>query len=262
MPLSAALKHSIEAVSIKSSKDLLSYIIKFAERDKTMITPLSDAIDARCCNRNVYDGKTVDRKTLTALAECGALMIPNGSPNYNYIADLVMQGNEALMDNSAARNEMMKWMRYNRKEADEQADGLAFDIIGAPPMPSAIAKPIIGFAMSSSSLNKADLKKIESSSHFAVFASSAAEVGFNLERFLLTASSMGVSCAFLNQPTESYVLAQSLKKRLSLNNEVGAILRIGYGAAPKRSRRRAVNTFIDPDVAQLQEMPVDVKFEI
>jgi hypothetical protein len=53
-----------------------------------MITPLSDAIDTRCCNRNVYDGKTVDRKTLTALAECGALMIPNGSPNYNYIADL------------------------------------------------------------------------------------------------------------------------------------------------------------------------------
>ena len=82
--------------------------------------------------------------------------------------------------------------------------------------------------------NRGDKKKLDSSSHLALFAlriNTLPEwfaLGRSLQRFLLRATEKNIAFAFLNQPCEVRDLSGLLAKDLSFTNEIPAlILRLG-----------------------------------
>ena len=97
--------------------------------------------------------------------------------------------------------------------------------------------------------NRGDKKKLDSSSHLALFAlriNTLPEwfaLGRSLQRFLLRATEKNIAFAFLNQPCEVRDLSGLLAKDLSFTNEIPAlILRLGYAKrkmpySPRKSWR-------------------------
>ena len=97
--------------------------------------------------------------------------------------------------------------------------------------------------------NRGDKKKLDSSSHLALFALRTNTLpewfalGRSLQRFLLRATEKNIAFAFLNQPCEVRDLSGLLAKDLSFTNEIPAlILRLGYAKrkmpySPRKSWR-------------------------
>ena len=78
--------------------------------------------------------------------------------------------------------------------------------------------------------NRGDKKKLDSSSHLALFALRTNTLpewfalGRSLQRFLLRATEKNIAFAFLNQPCEVRDLSGLLAKDLSFTNEIPALI--------------------------------------
>ena len=103
------------------------------------------------------------------------------------------------------RKKLKEWMRLNETQAARELDGLSYDVIGAPNMPSWISRPIVSLMLNAAMQNRSDMKKLQSSPFIAAFdgqddMAGWIETGRRLERFLLIATSHNIACAFINQP--------------------------------------------------------------
>ena len=99
--------------------------------------------------------------------------------------------------------------------------------------------------------NRKKKKKIESSSHFALFTVSENNItdwimlGRVLQRFLLKATQYGIACAVMNQPCEIAELSVKLRQNLSLSGYPVILLRVGYALPAAHSLRRPLSCFIE-----------------
>ena len=145
-------------------------------------------------------------------------------------------------------------MRYNKKHQDQTQDGLSYAVFGAPNLPRFIAKPIMSLVINEKSQNKADRKKIASSSHLVLFTSEGntlkewTDLGRVLQRFLLKTTELGISHAYLNQPNEQRQLAEEMAIELHLKGEYPIVLlRIGCGKRQAYSLRKDIQDVIISD---------------
>ncbi len=225
--------------------------IKLSQDSLNMASSLYPQIPIRQTNRSVYNGKSIPDdsiallKSVSAEACIGVHFVKNGAPEYQVISEMVYRGNSIQMNDKKFKEELQQWMRYNKKHQNETKDGLSYAVFGAPNIPRFIAKPIITGAINENSQNKNDRKRIESSSHFILFATSKNTVeqwinlGRVLERILLKTTEMGISHAYLNQPNEVSELSLEMAQRLGISNEYPTVLiRIGYGKKMPYSLRR------------------------
>ena len=156
------------------------------------------------------------------------------------------------MQNEAFKAELKSWMRFNKKHQDQTLDGLSYAVFGAPNVPRWMAEPIMSMAINAKTQNKADRDKIASASHLVLFTTREnsrrewVDLGRTLQRFLLTATELGISHAYLNQPNEEVEIASEMARTLGLAGEYPTILlRIGYGERQAYSKRRAVKDVIE-----------------
>ena len=96
------------------------------------------------------------------------------------------------------------------------------------------------------------MAKLQSSSHLVLFTLSEnseqlwIDLGRTLERFLLTATGLGLSCAYLNQPCEVKLLADEMMSNLPIHNEYPVlILRIGFASPIAYSPRKAIERMLE-----------------
>ena len=158
------------------------------------------------------------------------------------------------MQNEAFKAELKSWMRFNKKHQDQTLDGLSYAVFGAPNVPRWMAEPIMAMAINAKTQNKADREKIASASHLVLFTTREnsrrewVNLGRTLQRFLLTATELGISHAYLNQPNEEAEIASEMARTLGLDGEYPTILlRIGYGKQQAYSKRRPVEDVIIED---------------
>jgi len=176
----------------------------------------------------------------------------NGDPSFANLTDLIKKGNEIQMNDARFKNELLSWIRFNKSQVEETNSGLSHKVMQAPSMPGFIGKRIVKSFLTPVKQNKADLEKIESSSHFILLTTKNdcpeewIRLGMFLERLLLKLSSSGIASAFINPPCELESLSGGLQKALPINDEVPTlILRIGYADALPYSPRREVEEVID-----------------
>ena len=237
---------SIEAIILELTKNAL-----------TIEDSLFHQIEKRQTNRNIYNGNKISDGILQQLQ---SIPKENGiqfyfteinTPFANTITQYIMKGNEIQMADIAFKNELLSWMRFNKKQVEATHNGLSYLVFGNPPLPRILARPIVSLFLKPNAQNKSDRKKIDSSSHFVVCATQRDTIeewinlGRTLQRFLLKVTEIGISYAFLNQPCEVAALAFDLREKLPVNKEHPTLrMRIGYAKQIPYSPRKKIETLL------------------
>ena len=240
------IERSIEAI-----------ILELTKNDLTIEDSLFHQIEKRQTNRNIYNGNKISDGILQQLQsipkENGIQFYFNeiNTPFANTITQYIMKGNEIQMADIAFKNELLSWMRFNKKQVEATHNGLSYLVFGNPPLPRILARPIVSLFLKPNAQNKSDRKKIDSSSHFVVCTTKQDTIeewinlGRTLQRFLLKVTEIGISYAFLNQPCEVAALAFDLREKLPVNKEHPTlIMRIGYAKQIPYSPRKKIETLL------------------
>ena len=231
--------------------------IKLAKNNEITVDRLFRQIEKRQTNRSIYTGDKISGECLKQLQsiykenQIQLYFTQTGTPFADKIREYIMKGNEIQMNDTAFKDELLSWMRFNRKEAETTQNGLSYELFESPSLPKLIAKPIVSLFLNPKKQNRSDLKKIASSSHFVVFTTSHntirewIDLGRTLQRFLLKAAETGIACSFLNQPCEIPRLASELRDKLPVNGEYPTlILRIGYANHMPYSKRKEIERIL------------------
>ncbi len=215
-------------------------------------------IQERQTNRSVYKGTIVQNSILNQLRELPTEenvrvhFFKNGDSSFSSLTDLIKKGNEIQMNDERFKNELLSWIRLNKRQVEKTNSGLSHKVMQAPSMPGFIGKRIVRSFLTPAKQNKSDREKIKSSSHFILLTTKNncpeewIRSGLFLERLLIKLTSLGIASAFINPPCELESLSGELQKTLPINDEVPTlILRIGYADRMPSSPRKTVENVID-----------------
>lgn len=232
-------------------------ILELTKNDLTIENPLFHQIEKRQTNRSVYNGNKVSDEMLQQLQSIQKeeavqfYFAEMGTPFADKITKYILKGNEIQMNDVAFKNELLSWMRFNKKQVKATQNGLSYLVFGNPSLLGIFARPIVSLFLKPNVQNKSDRKKIGSSSHFVLCTTQNntmeewLDLGRSLQRFLLKTTEMGISYAFLNQPCEITTLSIALQKELPINKEYPTlILRIGYTNPVPYSPRKDIETLV------------------
>lgn len=218
--------------------------------------PLFDAIPLRQSTRANYDGRPITAVDLAVLERAGAepgvrLVILTEETARAKLRDLIVAGNDAQMTDPAFVAELLEWIRFNPRDAMRTGDGLLSAASGSPSLPGAVGRRL--FPLVATPKGEADryARQAASTPAFAVFFAERADnehwtaVGRACQRMLLTATTLGLRHAFVNQPVEVAAFRSDLA---ALAGEAGRrpdlMLRLGYGPTMPYSPRRPVDAVL------------------
>ena len=221
------------------------------DREDTDTPTLFDAIEVRQSNRGNYDGKEVSSQDLRVLQEAGqgkgvSMRILTEPSDMETIKDFICQANSVQLKDTLFKEELKSWVRFNGKEAKENGDGLFGKCMGHPSAPRWIGGMIFDYGVTEKKENKKIRNAIDSSAGIAVIVSEQddpahwIEAGRCYERFALTATSLGIHNAHLNQPVEVQEIRPAFAKALGLpkGSRPDLVLRFGRGSRLPMSFRR------------------------
>ena len=224
---------------------LASARLSESSQTDTELKKLFPAIVQRRTNRTAYEVRSLAEGELEKLQKLtagqkAAIRIVTDKTIQASIAELVSQGDRIQMSDPAFRQEVGSWVRSNWTR---RGDGIAAYGFGIPGIISWMGP----WFMRTFDLGKPQAKKDyqfakEAAALIIVHGEdtkeSLLEVGEIFERFVLTANSMGLQYAFLNQPVEVRDLRTRLRAILGLADLPQLLFRIGYAEPQKRAMPR------------------------
>lgn len=238
-------------------QNLAGIIVKLTKTLHIVEDNLFYQIEKRQTNRSIYTGSKIPDGNLEQFQilrkenNIQFYFTEIGTPLADTITEYIMKGNEIQMSDFAFKEELLTWMRFNKKQVEVTQSGLSYQVFGNPPLLKVLAKPIVNRFLKPEIQNKSDKKKIDSSSHLVVCTTRYNTIeewvglGRMLQRLLLKATEQGIVCAFLNQPCEVAELAKTLREILPVNMEYPTlILRIGYAKPLPYSPRKGMEKLL------------------
>lgn len=176
-----------------------------------------------------------------------SLLILSDRPRIEQVLEYVVRGNSAQMADPAFVDELERWIRFSGQDAVRRGDGLFAASSGNPVVPAWIGEWMFGLFFTPEAENDKYARQLRSSAGVAVFVGQTSdkahwvEVGSACERFALQATTMGVRCAFVNQPVEVAALRPQFAALLGLGElRPDLVLRFGRGPTLPPSLRRPV----------------------
>jgi hypothetical protein len=228
-------------------------LVRLSESKAKSASPLFDAIPARQSTRNEYDQRQIPSADLQKLEQASkgqgvsALMITENQP-IEALVEYVQAGNRQQYGDKAFVEELIRWLRFNDGEALQHRDGLSTRCSGNPSTPRWLGSLFVRSSNGDDQAKK-DAKNMRSSAGLLLFVSERndkaawVETGRAYERVALTATTLNIKSAFLNQPVEVPALRSQLQARFNLDSAYPQLLlRCGYSQAMPRSVRRPVET--------------------
>jgi hypothetical protein len=214
-------------------------------------SPLFDAISLRQNTRSAYDGRLIKNEDLDQLMalqlEPGvALHFATNPTAMETYLEYIHLGNLAQYAEPAFLDELIAWLRFNKKEALSSMDGLYSICSGNPQVPRFIGKMFVKGTKPQQQAD-ADAAKFRSSPVAVVVASESDDraswvrTGQVYERLILKMTSLNIKSAFLNQPIEVSNLRGEFQTAIGLGSSLPQLLvRFGYADAMPKSLRRPV----------------------
>ncbi|MBC7943002.1 hypothetical protein H7X68_00670 [Candidatus Saccharibacteria bacterium] len=210
-------------------------------------------MDKRQSNRHKYTGKPIPQADLTRLqnveGEVGikAKIVTDQSAKLQLV-ELVQEANSEQMKNQAYKDELITWMRFNKREARTKGDGLTYAVLGNPALPfRAIGSMIVKSFLKPDKQNSRDNALLDSSSAFMVFSiqkndkTNWIKLGRYFERIALTATELGIVNSHYNQPFETKSLEGKVNSLTFLNGSYPCLMiRLGYAKPMPYSPRRSI----------------------
>ncbi len=218
-------------------------------------SPLFDAIPTRQNTRSEYDGQPIPGADMDQLQsmplESGVtLRFTTSQPDLETTLEYVNQGNLNQYADKAFIDELIYWLRFNKKEALASLDGLYSVCSGNPEVPRLVGKMFVAGTKPQQQAD-ADAKKLRSSAGTIVIASESdgksawVRTGQVYERMALTMTSLNVKSAFLNQPIEVANLRSQFQSTMGLGDSLPQLLvRFGYADPMPCSLRRPVDQVV------------------
>lgn len=219
-------------------------------------SPLFRAMAERQSTRGEYDSRPLAPDELAQLERAGTtervtMLLLTARPKLELVLEYVVQGNTAQMNDKAFVDELKAWIRFSGHDAVWLGDGLFAASSGNPVVPAWLGGLMFGLFFTPKAENDKYAKLMRSSAGVAVFVGVAddkahwVEVGRACERFLLQATTMGVRCAFVNQPVEVAALRPQFASFLGVGAQrPDLVLRFGRGPKLPPSLRRPVQAVI------------------
>ncbi|MBR6177509.1 MAG: nitroreductase [Bacteroidales bacterium] len=220
-------------------------VVTFRQSETVTPDPLLDQIKKRHTHRGEFTGKKIPSDLIKILQsvekeENTDFTIFDGETNEaKLIKEKIYLGNDIQMSDTAFKNELVEWMRFNKKDIKENQNGLCYNVLGFPATPKFVGKKMVRMFLSPKAQNKTDNGVNNSASAFCLFSTAAKSeadyiaVGKTLERVLLKITELNLAYSFSNQPCEVEPLSLKLREELSLTNYPSVVIRIGYGEEPK-----------------------------
>ncbi len=215
------------------------------------------AIPSRQCTRTEYDGKPIAPRQLSQLQNLSlepgiAAQVTVEPSGLATIADYIHQSTLRQYAIPPFRQELIHWLRFNKKEAVAALDGLYSACTGNPTVPRWLGQRFVAGAEPRDQAD-ADVKKLRSSAG-AVVITSASEskgdwvrTGQVYQRMALQLTAWNIKSAFLNQPVEVESVRSQLQNALDLGTARPQLLvRFGYANSMPRSLRRPVEQVLIP----------------
>jgi len=212
---------------------------------------LFDAIPIRQNTRSEYDGqpvKAIDLDEIQALAlEPGVTLHFVTTPaNIENLLEYVNRGNLIQYADQAFVDELIHWLRFNKKESLASLDGLYTLCSGNPEVPGWLGRMVVAGTKPQDQADT-DAKKLRSSAGAAIVATETEDrtawvrTGQVYERMALKMTALNIKSAFLNQPVEVAEVRGQFQTAMSLGTALPQLLvRFGYAEPMPQSVRRAV----------------------
>jgi hypothetical protein len=217
--------------------------------DTPQKSPLFDAIPKRQNTRSEYDGQPIQPADLEQLQnlplEPGVTLHFMLEPaKLETVLEYVHQGNLNQYADKAFDNELIHWLRFNKREALASLDGLYSRCSGKLESPRWLGQMFVT-GIKPQQLADADAKKIRSSSGVVLIASDSnnkstwVRTGQVYERQALEMTSLDIKSAFVNQPIGVASLRAQFQKAMNLEQALPQLLvRFGHANPMPSSLRR------------------------
>lgn len=238
-----------------SYPDAVDYIHIRLTADTPRQEPLFEVIGLRQNTRSEYDGQPIK---VADLDKVQALLLEPGvtvryvinSAELETVLEYVNQGNLQQYAEKAFIDELIYWLRFNKKEAIASLDGLFSRCSGNPEVPRWLGQMFVASTKPHQQAD-ADAKKLHSSSGAVVIASESDDkatwirTGQVYERIGLQMTLLNIKSAFLNQPIEVAALRSQFQSAIGLGGSLPQLLvRFGYANSMPRSLRRPIEQVI------------------
>jgi len=215
---------------------------------------LFNSIDIRQATRNKYNREPIPEKDIEKLRaiskqeDVQAILITT-EKDTQQILELIKEGNMMQFSNPSFIAELIKWIRFNKKAAIKQGDGLYGAVTGNPSVPAWFGKLVMKLSYSPKKEASKCVELINSSSALMIFIAERNDkkawinVGRSFERTVLMAASLNINHAHANMPCEELEVRQKLIDLLGLKNGEQPLLliRLGYSEKMPYSFRRPLN---------------------
>lgn len=231
--------------------DVADFIHVRLTADTPQASPLFDTIPLRQNTRSEYDGQSVkssdlDQMQALPLEPSVVLHFVTNPTDSETVLEYVNQGNLSQYADKAFVDELISWLRFNKKEALAMLDGLYSRCSGNPEVPRWLGQKFVAGAKPQQQAD-VDAKKLRSSPGAVVVASESdnktawVRTGQVYERIALKMTSLNIKSAFLNQPIEVADVRGQFQSAIGLGASLPQLLvRFGYADAMPRSLRRPV----------------------
>jgi hypothetical protein len=219
--------------------------------DTPQISPLLDAIPVRQTTRSEFDRQSIsivelDQLQLLPLEPGVSFQFVTEPGGMEDVAEYINQGNFSQYSNTAFVEELIDWLRFNRREILNSRDGLYSVCSGNPEVPGWLGKLFVAGTKPQQQAD-ADVKKLRSSSGVVNIASknddkaSWVRTGQVYERLALMMTSLNIKSALLNQPIEVPDIRPQFQSAMNLGERFPQLMvRFGYAPEVPNSIRRPV----------------------
>lgn len=240
----------VECFPENEEKDCIRVIIN--KENVKLDTDLFGAITSRQATRSKYDGRPIPTEDLEKLKQASnqdqvSFILFTEEREIEPIIEFVKEGNVLQFRNKSFVNELISWIRFNKKDALTSRDGLNSASMGLPYIPTWLGRFILNNLATPNGEAKKCEKLIRGSSGVALFIAESnnkqswINVGRSFQRVALKATSLNIKHAHINMPCEEIEIRTKLQKHLGLKNEQPLLLlRIGYSYPMPKSYRRPV----------------------
>jgi nitroreductase len=217
---------------------------------------LVGAIPERQSTRGPYERRPLPADHLAALERAAredgvAVHLTTAQTQIDMLAGLVEHATLAQYRSPGFRAELSSWIRFNREEADEHADGLTYAAMGRAGAPRWLGATVLKTLISAKSEAKRAARLVRNAPTVMVFAPREDDkqhwvgVGRSFERVALTATALGIRHAHANMVCEVTETRHRLGSYLGLGlAEPLVVIRLGYAKVRPRAPRRPLDEVV------------------
>jgi hypothetical protein len=223
-------------------------VVRFPVGQAVERPELFAAIPERQTTRRGYKHRPIPPDQLSALEAAGrrdgvTTRLVTDRAAMDAIGAFAAAGARAQWADKAFRKELISWIRFNRKEAEQWRDGLTAPALGLATAPRWLGALLMRVSTAAAQARRAT-RAVRKSSALMVFAADRndrrhwVDVGRSFERVALTATALGMRHAHLNMACEVTAVRRKLQAHLNLKAEPLLVVRLGYARPLPRSPRR------------------------